>query len=159
MLRKKNKSGNVDTLIADGTCINGDLTFSGALFVDGEIKGEIRGDNESQSVLSIGVHGRVEGNISTPYAIIFGEVDGDVYISEKVDLKPGAKVNGDLYYKVIEMNAGAEVNGKMVVVGDPKALEHKAEDVIEKKSKEPTLDDTDAEDSEQHSVEAEPAKA
>ena len=153
MRKNKRKSNNVDTLIADGTCINGDMSFSGALFVDGEINGEVKGDTEKQSVLSIGVHGKIKGNISTPYAIIFGQVDGDVYVTEKIDLKPGAKINGDLYYKVIEMNAGAEVNGKMVVVGDPKALEHKAEEA--------QADNTasHSEESHQESVEAEPVKA
>lgn len=154
MRKNKRKSNNVDTLIADGTCINGDLTFSGALFVDGEITGEVKGDGDNQSVLSIGVHGKIKGNISTPYAVIFGHVDGDVYVTEKIDLKPGAKINGDLYYKVIEMNAGAEVNGKMVVVGDPKALEHKAEQVAQHDKSDEELFET-----EQQSVEAEPAKA
>ncbi|AOE50722.1 bactofilin family protein [Kangiella sediminilitoris] len=153
MRKNKRKSNNVDTLIADGTCINGDLTFSGALFVDGEITGEVKGDTDKQSVLSIGVHGKIKGNISTPYAVIFGQVDGDVYVTEKIDLKPGAKINGDLYYKVIEMNAGAEVNGKMVVVGDPKALEHKSEESQNKEMQEPQAEN------EQQSVEAEPAKA
>jgi len=58
MRKNKRKSNNVDTLIADGTCINGDMSFSGALFVDGEINGEVKGDIEKQSVLSIGVHGK-----------------------------------------------------------------------------------------------------
>lgn len=153
MRKSKRKSNNVDTLIADGTCINGDMSFSGALFVDGEINGEVKGDIEKQSVLSIGVHGKIKGNISTPYAIIFGQVDGDVYVTEKIDLKPGAKINGDLYYKVIEMNAGAEVNGKMVVVGDPKALEHKAEEAQADNSS------VRSEETHQEAVEAEPAKA
>ncbi|RDX35272.1 polymer-forming cytoskeletal protein [Kangiella sp. HD9-110m-PIT-SAG06] len=153
MRKNKRKSNNVDTLIADGTCINGDMSFAGALFVDGEINGEVKGDTEKQSVLSIGVHGKIKGNISTPYAIIFGQVDGDVYVTEKIDLKPGAKINGDLYYKVIEMNAGAEVNGKMVVVGDPKALEHKAEDAQSSNSA------IQEDSSHQESVEAEPVKA
>jgi cytoskeletal protein CcmA (bactofilin family) len=154
MRKSKRKSTNVDTLIADGTSINGDMSFSGALFVDGEITGEVKGDSEKQSVLSIGVHGKIKGNISTPYAVIFGQVDGDVYVTEKIDLKPGAKINGDLYYKVIEMNAGAEVNGKMVVVGDPKALEHKAEEVSKQ-----TSDKESDKGQHQDSVEAEPAKA
>lgn len=153
MRKNKRKSNNVDTLIADGTVINGDMSFSGALFVDGEINGEVKGETEKQSVLSIGVHGKIKGNISTPFAVIFGQVDGDVYVTEKIDLKPGAKINGDLYYKVIEMNAGAEVNGKMVVVGDPKALEHKAEEAQAESFKQ------DDEDNNQEAVEAEPVKA
>lgn len=157
MRKNKRKSNNVDTLIADGTCINGDMIFSGALFVDGEINGEVKGDSDKQSVLSIGVHGKIEGNISTPYAIIFGQVDGDVYVTEKIDLKPGAKINGDLYYKVIEMNAGAEVNGKMVVVGDPKALEHKVEEQSQQRAAKSNAGESD--EVTQESVEAEPAKA
>ncbi len=125
MWGNKSKSHNVDTLIAEGTSIKGDLTFEGALFVDGVIEGDIHGTNHEQSVLSVGVHGRIEGNIESPYVIIFGQVDGDVRVSKKVELKPGAKVNGDLYYKVMEMNAGATVNGKMVNLGEPHALEHK----------------------------------
>ena len=153
MRRNKRKSANVDTLIANGTSINGDMSFSGALFVDGEITGEVKGDIEKQSVLSIGVHGKIKGNISTPFAVIFGQVDGDVYVTEKIDLKPGAKINGDLYYKVIEMNAGAEVNGKMVVVGDPKALEHKAEET------QAAREEDSNDESHQESVGVEPAKA
>lgn len=153
MRRSKRKSDNVDTLIANGTSINGDMNFSGALFVDGEITGEVKGNIEKQSVLSIGVHGKIKGNISTPFAVIFGQVDGDVYVTEKIDLKPGAKINGDLYYKVIEMNAGAEVNGKMVVVGDPKALEHKVEEVQAARQE----DNSDS--NQQEAVGTEPAKA
>ncbi|GAA0210833.1 hypothetical protein GCM10009123_17750 [Kangiella japonica] len=153
MRRSKRKSDNVDTLIANGTSINGDMSFSGALFVDGEITGEVKGNIEKQSVLSIGVHGKIKGNISTPFAVIFGQVDGDVYVTEKIDLKPGAKINGDLYYKVIEMNAGAEVNGKMVVVGDPKALEHKVEEVQAARQEDKN------DNNQQEAVGVEPAKA
>ncbi|ACV25829.1 bactofilin family protein [Kangiella koreensis] len=127
MWGNKSKSHNVDTLIAEGTSIKGDLSFEGALFVDGVIEGDIHGTNHEQSVLSVGVHGRIEGNIEAPFVIIFGQVDGDVRVSQKVELKPGARVNGDLYYKIIEMNAGATVNGKMVNLGEPHALEHKPE--------------------------------
>lgn len=142
MWGNKSKSHNVDTLIAEGTSIKGDLSFEGALFVDGVIEGDIHGTNHEKSVLSVGVHGRIEGNIEAPFVIIFGQVDGDVRVSQKVELKPGARVNGDLYYKIIEMNAGATVNGKMVNLGEPHALEHKPDNsavVSEPKVTEPTI--------------------
>ncbi|AUD78036.1 hypothetical protein CW740_01765 [Kangiella profundi] len=150
MWGNKSKSHNVDTLIAEGTSIKGDLTFEGALFVDGVIEGDIHGTNHEQSVLSVGVHGRIEGNIESPYVIIFGQVDGDVRVSQKVELKPGAKVNGDLYYKVMEMNAGATVNGKMVNLGEPHALEHKpdhSEVVSKPKVNKESSDENKSEDS------------
>ncbi len=161
MWGNKSKSHNVDTLIAEGTSIKGDLTFEGALFVDGVIEGDIHGTNHEQSVLSVGVHGRIEGNIEAPYVIIFGQVDGDVRVSQKVELKPGAKVNGDLYYKVMEMNAGATVNGKMVNLGEPHALEHKpdhSEVVSEAKVSKESSDEKKSENS-IHSDDSEAVRA
>ena len=128
MWGNKRKSNNsVDTLIAEGTCINGDLTFDGALFIDGEINGNVKCSSDSQSILSIGLHGKINGEINAPVVVIFGNVNGDVHATEKVELKPGSKVVGDLHYKVIEMNAGAEVNGKMIALGEPQKLEHMPE--------------------------------
>lgn len=125
MWGNKKSSGSVDTLIAEGTCISGNVVFDGALFIDGEIRGDVSCPAESSSVISIGVHGVINGDIEVPNVIIFGKVNGDVKVSGKVELKPGSKVTGDLYYRIIEMNAGAEVNGKMIAVGETQALEHK----------------------------------
>ena len=128
MWGNKRKSNNsVDTLIAEGTCINGDISFDGALFIDGEINGNVKCSSDSQSILSVGLHGKINGEIDAPVVVIFGHVNGDVNASEKVELKPGSKVMGDLRYKVIEMNAGAEVNGKMIAIGEPQKLEHMPE--------------------------------
>lgn len=131
MWGNKKSSNNVDTLIAEGTCITGNVVFDGALFIDGEIRGDVSCPVESKSVLSIGMHGKIIGDIEAPYVIIFGTVHGDVSVSGKVELKPGSKVVGDLRYKIIEMNAGAEVNGKMIAIGETQALEHKPEEISE----------------------------
>ncbi|WP_018623265.1 bactofilin family protein [Kangiella aquimarina] len=161
MWGNKSKSHNVDTLIAEGTSIKGDLTFEGALFVDGVIEGDIHGTNHEKSVLSVGVHGRIEGNIESPYVIIFGQVDGDVRVSQKVELKPGAKVNGDLYYKVMEMNAGATVNGKMVNLGEPHALEHKPDhsEVVSKPKVSKESSDEEKSENSMHSDDNEAVRA
>ncbi|NVK21889.1 MAG: polymer-forming cytoskeletal protein [Kangiellaceae bacterium] len=127
MWGNKKQSNNVDTLIAEGTCITGDITFDGALFIDGQINGNISCPLESNSILSIGTHGKIEGDIEVPNVVIFGHVQGNVQVNGKVELKPGSKVTGDLRYKVIEMNAGAQVNGKMIAMGETQALEHKPE--------------------------------
>ena len=127
MWGNKKQSNNVDTLIAEGTCIIGDITFDGALFIDGQINGNICCPLESNSILSIGTHGKIEGDIDVPNVVIFGHVQGNVQVNGKVELKPGSKVTGDLRYKVIEMNAGAQVNGKMIAMGETQALEHKPE--------------------------------
>ena len=43
-----------------------------------------------------------------------GIVRGDVVASQRVELGPTARVIGNVYYNLIEMAIGAEINGKLV---------------------------------------------
>lgn len=131
MWGNKKKGHQIDTIIAEGTRVEGNFNIAGNLFIDGEIEGNVRSDHSQETVVSVGLHGQVSGDLYAPYLIVFGHIKGDVHASEKVELKPGCKVEGDLYYKVMEMNAGASVNGKMIAMGEAAKLEHKAEEVAE----------------------------
>lgn len=128
MWGSKKQVNKIDTIIAEGTKVEGDLKMESNLFVDGEVQGNIRSNHSQQALVSIGQNGQVHGDLFAPYVVIFGYVEGDVHASEKVELKPGAKVEGNLYYKVMEMNAGAAVNGKMVAMGEAAQLEHNSQD-------------------------------
>ncbi len=122
--KAKRDPSKVDTLIARGTAITGDMEFTGVLYVDGTINGDISAESDSESFLTVGLNGKIVGEVSVPNVVIYGQIQGDTHVSEKVELKAGGKVQGDLYYRVMEMNAGAEVNGKMVSVAEPLALGH-----------------------------------
>jgi len=112
--RSKGGSTKVDTLIGHDTEVLGDVRFSGGLHVDGIIKGNVYADAESDSVAIISERGRVEGELRVPNLLINGFVAGDVYAGERLDLAKNARVNGDVYYRTIEMAGGAEINGKLV---------------------------------------------
>ncbi len=131
MWGNKKKTNQIDTIIAKGTRVEGSFNISGNLFIDGQIQGDIRSDHSQEAIVSVGLNGEISGDLYAPYVVVFGHVKGDVHAAEKVELKPGAKVEGDLYYKVIEMNAGSEVNGKMIAMGESAKLEHKAEEETE----------------------------
>jgi len=66
--------------------------------------------------------------VRVPHIILNGLVRGDVYANEHVELASSARVEGNVYYALIEMAMGAEVNGKLVrIVEDqrtPLALDH-----------------------------------
>ena len=62
--------------------------------------------------------GTVEGHVRVPFVIISGVVKGDVYADDYVELGPTARIEGDVYYGLIEMAMGAEVNGKLVRIID-----------------------------------------
>lgn len=110
---KKSKAPHMDTLVGHSTKITGDLHFENGLHVDGLIVGNTLAE-ETGSRLSISERGCIEGEVRVPVLILNGTIKGDVYISERLELGQKARVEGDVYYNLIRMEAGATVNGKLV---------------------------------------------
>ena len=113
---KKGKSNGarVDTIIGKQTQISGDLHFSGGLHIDGQVKGNVIANEETASVLTVSEHGRIEGDVRVPTVFLNGSITGDVRCEERIELAAKARVNGDVYYNLIEMVMGAEVNGSLL---------------------------------------------
>jgi cytoskeletal protein CcmA (bactofilin family) len=112
--RKQSGNSVVDTLVGSNSRVNGDLNFSGGCHVDGTVKGNVNAEADSKSALSISEEGSVEGGVSVPYVVLNGIVRGDVVACQRVQLGPTARVIGNVYYNLIEMAIGAEINGKLV---------------------------------------------
>lgn len=113
---KKGRSGStrVDTIIGQQTRIEGNIHFSGGLHIDGAIKGNIIAEAGSDSVLTVSEHGSITGDVTVPTVILNGTVNGEVRSDDRIELAAKAAVNGDVYYNLIEMAMGAEVNGSLV---------------------------------------------
>jgi len=132
MFGKKNNfsSARIDTLIGQGTEINGDLVYAGGLHVDGRINGNVVAEEGSSSILILSEFGHIEGEVKVPNIVINGKIVGDVHGSTRVELAPKSRIKGSVYYNLIEMAIGAEVNGALVHQpgdGKPqKVLEHKS---------------------------------
>lgn len=114
----RNQNAECTSLIAAGTEIRGDVQFTGRLHVDGKIEGSIRADG-SDAVLTLSNHARITGEIHAPHIVINGAVTGDVTAGERLELASNARVEGNVYYKVLEMSAGAQINGKIVYRAEP----------------------------------------
>lgn len=116
MLNRRRNDRNQTTpetsLIARGTVIRGDLRFSGSLHLDGQIEGTVLGEGED-AMLTLSEHGKVEGEVRVPHAVINGHITGDVHVSARLELAAQARVDGDLRYHTLEMSAGAQVNGRI----------------------------------------------
>ena len=127
---KKIKSSKIDTLIGQGVDVTGDVKFQGGLHLDGVLKGNVStADNAEGTVLVISERGRVEGDVHVAYAVINGEVSGNVYASEKLELSANARISGNVEYNLLEMASGAEINGQMLHNVAPKKFpENKKEE-------------------------------
>lgn len=122
--KNKRNAARIDTLVGQNTEIVGDLSFSGGLHVDGKVRGNVVATTDAHAIVSISEHGEVEGEVRVPNVLVDGVILGDVFASERLELAPNARVAGNVFYNLIEMAAGAEVNGKLVhQPGGPKLLE------------------------------------
>ena len=106
-------SARVDTLIGKGTTIDGNLRFSGGLHIEGVVKGNLAADGDDATLI-LSEHGHIQGEVRVPSMVLNGMIEGDVYAVGKVELFEKARIAGDVYYNLLEMAVGAEVNGKLV---------------------------------------------
>jgi len=109
------------SLIAAGAELQGNLRFQGAVQVDGQVSGNLL---TSEGMVRVSVQGRVEGEIRAPHVVIDGEVVGDVHASAHLELGPRARIRGNLYYALMEMAMGAQIEGRLCHLQDePRLLE------------------------------------
>ena len=124
--KKKTDSASIATLIGAGTTVTGDMDFRGGLHLEGRIVGDVRGEPGSAATLTIGNEGVIEGSVSVDTLVLNGTVRGDVTGRERVELGATATVEGNVSYKVLQMQAGARVDGRLIHSpggeGDPQGL-------------------------------------
>lgn len=116
--RGNRSTSAITTLIAEGTTIRGDIEFDGGLHMDGAVEGSISAQG-AKAVLTLSDKGRVTGEIRAPNAVINGQVKGDIIVSERLELAAQARIDGNVYYKLLEMAAGAQLSGKMIYQAEP----------------------------------------
>ena len=111
------------TLIAANTEVEGDVRFSDQLYINGRLKGTAIAEDDGDATLVVSEEGSVVGEIRAPNVVINGSVEGNV-AGERVTLASSAKVSGNVYYKLVEMQLGAMVDGQMIHEGDPDPKVH-----------------------------------
>ncbi len=110
---KYGSSAQPTTLIAEGTRLQGDMSFFGSLEVQGSVIGEINTDDENAQVRVLN-GGKVEGKISAPTVVVNGHIKGDIFASKNARLAAKAVVEGNIYYNTLEIERGAHVAGNLV---------------------------------------------
>ncbi|MEB0134379.1 polymer-forming cytoskeletal protein [Actimicrobium sp. CCC2.4] len=120
MFGRKSKS-TIDSLIGISTSIVGDVHFKGGLRIDGHVKGSVIANPGETSMLVISEQAKIEGDVRVAHLVVNGEIVGQVFSAELLELQPKARITGDVYYKALEMHGGAVVSGKLThdLVGEP----------------------------------------
>jgi cytoskeletal protein CcmA (bactofilin family) len=96
------------TIISRGVKIEGKITSSGNIRVDGEIQGDIF----CESNMNIGEDAKVDGQINANTITIGGKVSGIVRAKENLILDSKSNLKGDIYTKNLVIEEGAKFDGK-----------------------------------------------
>ncbi|MGH8169541.1 MAG: bactofilin family protein [Steroidobacteraceae bacterium] len=124
MFNRDSRPVRIDTLIARSVRVHGDLEFAGGLHLDGQVAGDVRADLTTPASLSVSDTGSIEGSVRVTDLVLYGAVRGDIVARGRVVLGASARVEGSVYYGVIEMTLGAQITGKLVRLtekGEPDA--------------------------------------
>ena len=114
MFTRDLKQSRIDTLIGKAARVHGDVEFEGGMHLDGRVFGGVRSDDAPESSLSVSETGAIEGEVRVPTVVLQGSVRGDIHARTRIVLGTTARVEGNVYYGVIEMTLGAQIIGKLV---------------------------------------------
>ena len=101
--------GRLGAFLDEDSEFEGKYTCSGTVMLDAKLKGEIT----SRDTLIIGAKGVVHATVRGVNIVVRGEVVGRVTASERVELKAGARVTGDIQSPVIVVEEGAVLDGRL----------------------------------------------
>jgi cytoskeletal protein CcmA (bactofilin family) len=100
-------SKDVKTLIGEGCRVDGNIFVPTTARIDGTITGDLKGD----SGIIVGNTGKIEGNLTSPEVIVYGSIKGNIEC-DKLELKRGSDVSGDISVSSFITEQGAKFNGK-----------------------------------------------
>jgi cytoskeletal protein CcmA (bactofilin family) len=99
--------------ITSGLKINGEISGSADLFIDGEVQGKLRLGNAR---VTVGPNGRVQADIEAREIMIDGTVNGNLKAGERAHFGASSRVNGSVLTPRIGIDDGARLRGKVETV-------------------------------------------
>jgi len=96
--------------IGKSVVIKGELNGSEDLTIEGHVEGKIE---LKDHILTIGPNGKIKAQVFAKSVIVLGEVNGNVTASEKVDIRDGGSVDGDIVSPRVAIAEGAHFRGSV----------------------------------------------
>jgi cytoskeletal protein CcmA (bactofilin family) len=99
--------------------IDGDVRGEEDLLIEGEVSGTLNLKNNS---LTIGPQGKVRADVYANSIYVDGYVEGDLYGSERVNIRKSAQVKGNITSPRVNLEDGAKFKGAIEM--DPQAAQN-----------------------------------
>ncbi len=100
------------TFIDSDTRISGDIEFAGSVLMDGNLEGNVKAKG-SDAKLTISEHGHLKGSVIVAHLLVHGTIEGELRVTERLELGPKARIIGNVQYSLLQISAGAQVEGEL----------------------------------------------
>lgn len=112
---------DVETVVGPSVHVEGDFASEGNILVKGIVSGSVK----TSKLLTVESGAKIFANVKAGNAVIAGQIKGNVRVGDRLELSASAQIAGDIDCKVLVVEAGALVQGKVSMKGvnieDPKA--------------------------------------
>ena len=103
------------TVLGPDLRIEGKLRGSGSL----ELKGSLKGELSTEGLVWIRPEGSIDGEVKASSVVVEGNVVGSIQASEKVDLRKGCRVEGDISASAVAAADGSYFEGRIAMPQTP----------------------------------------
>ncbi|EPG67227.1 polymer-forming cytoskeletal protein [Leptospira wolffii] len=104
--------GTIATVLGKETSFSGILNFRKPLEISGEFQGEI----ESEGFLLVSEGAKVRANIKAGIVIVAGEITGNVIATQRLEMLPSGKVNGNIKTAKLQIADGVVFEGNCEMI-------------------------------------------
>lgn len=109
---------DIGAYLGAGTKITGKVQFEGQATIDGEVEGEI----QSQSNVTIGQQATIKGKITAASILVQGKVMADIQAEKKLEIQPPGTVVGDVTTQSLVIGDGAILEGHISMKKEGRVL-------------------------------------
>lgn len=118
-IEKEKNIDKISTLIGEECIIDGNLTGTGVIKLDGSLNGDLIWKDD----VIIGSNCTCIGNISCKNSYIFGKLEGNLICEDMLTIEIGGIVKGDITVRKVVIKEGGSLDGKCTMVVEGKADE------------------------------------
>ncbi|HEY2954538.1 MAG TPA: polymer-forming cytoskeletal protein [Candidatus Eisenbacteria bacterium] len=101
-----------NTVLGVGSSLRGTLMVTGTLRIDGEFEGDILNCDR----IEVGEHGVMRADIEVKEALILGRVHGNIRALGSIEMRTGARVEGDVAAISVAMEPGVYFSGRCTML-------------------------------------------
>ena len=117
-LKRAEYSRHGGNVLSANLRIKGEISGNEDLLVEGIVEGPIQLED---GMLTVGATGKITSNVVAREVIIYGEVRGNLAARDRVEIKKGGSMVGDLTTTRITIEDGATVKGSIEIIRKDKS--------------------------------------